>query len=301
MAISPRPEATFESAKIPSGVHAAFAQKSGTKQGLAISGRILLAAPMILYSWTHFVYAPFVATFVPPWIPWHLFWAYFCGAALLAAGIAIVLNRVSRLAATLLGVMIAIFILTIHTRILAHLPGDAFANRAMFGDFSGRIINFLKDFGLCGAAFLFAGTSCARGWRDALRRGAETLTPARVRFNAGRIIVAIAILAFGVIHFIYPVYAPGIPPMYESARWPLPGQLPLAYITGAILVGGGLALAANQDASRVATVLACVILVFLVITWAPQVVAQPAQLISGNWLKDVGILGGVMILAAGSP
>lgn len=183
---------------------------------------------MILFSFAHFAYAPFVATLVPPWIPWHLFWVYFCGAALLAAGTALVLNRVSRLATTLLGIMIAIFILTIHTRILAHLPGDAFANRAMFGDFGGRIINFLKDFGLCGAAFLFAGPSRACGWRDTLRQGSTALAPARFRFVIGRIIVAISIIGFGAIHFIYPVFAPGFPPMYEAVRWPLPGHLALA-------------------------------------------------------------------------
>ncbi len=49
-------------------------------------GRILFAVPLLVFRAQHFLYARFVATLVPAWIPWHLFWAIFVGVAFVAAG-----------------------------------------------------------------------------------------------------------------------------------------------------------------------------------------------------------------------
>ncbi|MGH9400842.1 MAG: hypothetical protein ACRD2P_01900, partial [Terriglobia bacterium] len=81
------------------------AENSAARQ-FAHLGRFLLAAPMILFGVDHFIFAPFVATIVPPWIPWRLFWVYFCGVALFAAGLSIIVKRQAHLAAALLGTMI---------------------------------------------------------------------------------------------------------------------------------------------------------------------------------------------------
>jgi hypothetical protein len=78
-------------------------------EGLILLGRFLLGLAMIYFGYAHVHSARYVATLVPSWIPWHLFWAYFCGAALLAAGAGIVLKVKARWAATLSGVMIVLF------------------------------------------------------------------------------------------------------------------------------------------------------------------------------------------------
>jgi uncharacterized membrane protein len=67
------------------------------------SGRFLLALPMMIFGIEHFVFAKFVATLVPTWIPWHMFWTYFVGVALIASGLAIIAQRQAYLAAALLG------------------------------------------------------------------------------------------------------------------------------------------------------------------------------------------------------
>src|SRR5258708_35942706 len=78
-------------------------------------GRFFLGIPMVFFGLEHFIYARLVATLVPSWIPWHLFWAYFAGVALIAAGASSIDNRdQAYLAATLLGVMIFSFVLLIH-------------------------------------------------------------------------------------------------------------------------------------------------------------------------------------------
>ncbi len=80
-----------------------------TAEKLGIVGRFLFALGLIIFGIEHLIYAEFVATLVPAWIPWHFFWAEFCGYALLAGAVAITFNVLGCLGATLTGVMIALF------------------------------------------------------------------------------------------------------------------------------------------------------------------------------------------------
>jgi uncharacterized membrane protein YphA (DoxX/SURF4 family) len=68
-------------------------------------GRFLFALAMVVFGIQNFVYKGFVAglTLTPDWMPGHTFWAYFTGAALIAAAVSIATNKLSRLAAILLG------------------------------------------------------------------------------------------------------------------------------------------------------------------------------------------------------
>ena len=52
-------------------------------------GRIFFSIMMIVFGYDHFLYTQFVATLVPDWIPWHVFWTYFAGVALMGSGICI--------------------------------------------------------------------------------------------------------------------------------------------------------------------------------------------------------------------
>lgn len=63
--------------------------------------RLLYAFGMIAFGLSHFVYVQMTAPLVPDWLPWHVGWAYFTGGAYLAAGLAILIGVLARLAATL--------------------------------------------------------------------------------------------------------------------------------------------------------------------------------------------------------
>jgi uncharacterized membrane protein len=77
-------------------------------------GCFALALTCGLFGFEHFMVPQFVATLVPSWIPWHLFWTYFCGAALMAAGVGMILRIQARLAAGLLGGIIFAWFLVLH-------------------------------------------------------------------------------------------------------------------------------------------------------------------------------------------
>jgi uncharacterized membrane protein len=78
-------------------------------------GTVLFAITIVCFGILHFVFGKEASGLVPSWIPWHLFWIYFAGVALLGSGIAIILKIKIRLAATLLGTMILIWFIILHT------------------------------------------------------------------------------------------------------------------------------------------------------------------------------------------
>ena len=90
--------------------------------GVTKLGRILFAAPLVVFGVQHFLYARFVATLVLSWIPGHLFWAYFVGAAFVAAAVAIATRIMGRLAATLLGLMFLLWVFLLHLPRVAGAP-----------------------------------------------------------------------------------------------------------------------------------------------------------------------------------
>lgn len=81
---------------------------------LAPYGGLFFSIMLIGYGLDHFVYTKFVSGMVPSWIPSHYFWTYFAGVALIGAGIAITLKVKLQLVASLLGIMIFLWLLMIH-------------------------------------------------------------------------------------------------------------------------------------------------------------------------------------------
>ena len=90
--------------------------------GLPKVGRILFAVPLLAFGVQHFLYARFIATLVPAWIPGRLFWAYFVGVAFVAAALSIAAQKAARLSAILLGLMFFLWVLILHLPRVAAAP-----------------------------------------------------------------------------------------------------------------------------------------------------------------------------------
>jgi uncharacterized membrane protein len=112
-------------------------------------GIILFALTIISFSIDHFVYAHEAAGYVPAWVPNPVLWLYITGSALAAAGIAILFDIKRKLGATLLGVMIFIWV------IILHIP------RVIAGpmDNSGESSSAFLALAYCGIAFVIAGAA----------------------------------------------------------------------------------------------------------------------------------------------
>jgi len=249
-------------------------------------GRYLLAIPMIVYAPLHFVYPQFVAAIVPPWIPFPLFWTYFTAVAIFAAGVAILFRRYAYIASVLLGIEILLFCILIHGQLLFHITMYPKYIQDLFGDMPNRLINSFKDLGLCGAAFIFAGVE-SKTWK---------VNRANELFTLGRFILGLSIVAFGILHFIYPMFAPGIPPMLSSVPFVIPGQASWVYLTSILLFVGGLLILTGEKSRALITWLGVILLLFDLLVWVPQFGKNIGDLY-GNWLKDIGVIGGIFILA----
>jgi uncharacterized membrane protein len=110
-------------------------------------GPLALAVFLIVAGVQHFWYAGFVVTLVPEYMPARMFWTYFTGVALFAGGVGLLVPRTSRLAATLSGVMIFLWVLMLHIPRAVGLPAHAFEAAGVF-----------EALALSGVAFVVAGT-----------------------------------------------------------------------------------------------------------------------------------------------
>jgi hypothetical protein len=110
-------------------------------------GRLLFALPLIVFGVQHYMYARYVATLVPSWIPGHLFWAIFIGMAFIASALSIATLIKGRLAATWLGIMFLLWVLVLHLPRVVASPhnGDEWTSAFV-------------ALAMSGAAFLVAGS-----------------------------------------------------------------------------------------------------------------------------------------------
>ena len=121
-------------------------RRHGSNRPIAI-GRLLIAIPVLFFAVEHFLHPEFVpgvplAKLTPAWFPLRLSWGYVTGAVLAVAGLALLLNKQSRTAATLLGLVVTLLVLFLYLPILAAAQPPAL----MEG------LNYVAD------TLLFAGT-----------------------------------------------------------------------------------------------------------------------------------------------
>jgi len=91
---------------------------------VAAVGRAAFALSLPAFGALHVIYIDYVASVIPAWIPWHVFWGYFTGAAAALAGLAILSRIRARLAATMLGLMYGSWVLILHLPRVFHDPAD---------------------------------------------------------------------------------------------------------------------------------------------------------------------------------
>lgn len=105
--------------------------------------KYIFALPFLVFGAMHLMMADSMAGLVPSYVPGGVLWVYLTGLALVAASLAIMLNKMAKLASLLLGVLMLVFAFTIH--LAAVIGGDQMA-----------MGSFLKDFALAGAAFFYS-------------------------------------------------------------------------------------------------------------------------------------------------
>lgn len=239
------------------------------------------AAPLAAFGAEHLTDPATIAQIVPPWMPARLFWAYFVGVALLAAGLSISLKRYLRLTGALTALMFFLFVAMMHLPSVIRSPHDRIAWAIFFRDLS---------FG-CGALAL-AGAMSPRQYLDL----------DKLPVVVARILIAVAMIVYGVEHFLHPVTAIGVP-----LKRPTPAWMPLAhmwaYVTGAILLFAGIAILINRFTREAAAWAGLWILIVTFGFYVPILITarSNADLLVGlNYVFDTMLYAGAILLLAGA-
>ncbi len=113
-------------------------------------GRIFYSLLMILFGLSHFLFAAFVSTMVPKWLPGTMFWTYFVGVALICSGISIIFKLWIKPISLLLALMLMLFFLFFHIQ-------DAVENPTVGG--GNEIVRAIIALLFCGIALVIALTN----------------------------------------------------------------------------------------------------------------------------------------------
>lgn len=117
-------------------------------KNLGMIGKILFCIPFLAFGIMHLMSGNQMAGMVPAYFPGGVVWIYITGLAEILAAVSILTGKQTKLATMLLGVMLIIFVLTIH---LPGMSDPATQQMAMSG--------LLKDLGLAGAALMMSANS----------------------------------------------------------------------------------------------------------------------------------------------
>jgi uncharacterized membrane protein YphA (DoxX/SURF4 family) len=109
--------------------------------------RFFVGAASLFYGVEHFLHPANVPgvpleKLTPEWIPGRIFLSYFVGVILIAAGVCLLVNKKTRMAATFLGLTILLAVLWIYLPILLQAPTDVVALNYFFDTllFCGTIL-----------------------------------------------------------------------------------------------------------------------------------------------------------------
>ncbi len=253
---------------------------------LIVLGPIFVAAPLATFGAEHLRAGRFMASMVPRWIPWHVFWIYFVGLCLIAAALSFTFRKCLFWSASLLAILFLIFISTMD------LPGTiAQPNRIDW------VLLFREtSFGLGGLTLAVIVQQS---------KGAFTIHPEFTGFP--RIVIAIIRIAFGLIlvfygiqHFLHSECVSGVPLEKVTPAW-FPLRFFITDLAGAIELVAGIALVINRR-PRFAAALVGLLNTALVLFFYVPILATDRgteQLVEGiNYVFDTLLFAGTALLIA---
>ncbi|HVB88541.1 MAG TPA: hypothetical protein VNK23_17915 [Candidatus Dormibacteraeota bacterium] len=246
---------------------------------LILFGPVFYAASVAAFGTEHFTLSRDIASIVPSFIPWHLFWAYFVGACFIAAGLSLVTRIQARLAASLLALTFFLFVMLMDVPALAQDPRDRFA-----------LALALRELSFSGGALALAASlgQMARG------RGSAVLA------TIARYFVAVGVLFYSFEQFLHGKYVPGIPLDRLTPEWII-GHSFWTYLAAVLYVVAGIPLLIGLKTRAAATWIGLTVLVVELAVYVPIGVAYFASLDNGfNYMADTLMYCGAVLMLAGA-
>ncbi|HVI08299.1 MAG TPA: hypothetical protein VND65_08385 [Candidatus Binatia bacterium] len=245
-------------------------------------GNLFFALPLAVFAAEHFSAANGISQMVPKFVPWHMFWTYFVGCALLAASLSIATKIQVQWAGIGFGLMMWLFVA------MMDLPGT-------ISEPNNRIswALMLRELSFGSGGWILAGDVLVRRGTQA---GSKLIA-------MGRIVIGITAIFYGVEHFLHPINVPGVP-LEKLMPATIPGRMVIAYLTGAILVVAGVCILVGKKTREAATYLGSwiallVFTVYLVILIASFFDPSTDVKVEGvNYFTDTMLYAGVILALA---
>ncbi|HET9307655.1 MAG TPA: hypothetical protein VFO46_16675, partial [Candidatus Sulfotelmatobacter sp.] len=229
-------------------------QKARGLDKLILFGPLFYAGPVAAFGTEHFTLTTVIASFVPAWIPWHLFWAYFVGACFIAAALSVVTRIQARLSASLLALTYFLFVVLMDAPAWAQNPRDRFA-----------LTLALRELSFSGGALALA-TSLTE---QARRR--------EVLATIARYFIAIPVLVYSFEQFMHGEYVPGVPLNRMTPTYVF-GYAVWTYLAAVVYLVAGALLLVGKKTRAAATWLGLAVLLVILVAYVPIAVVDRARL-----------------------
>lgn len=246
---------------------------------LTLFGAAFYAAPVAAFGTEHFTLTPVIASIIPAWIPWHVFWAYFVGGCFIAAGLSLVTRIQWRLAASLLALTFFLFV------VLMDVPGWLQNPRDRFG-----LALALRELSFCAGPLALAASL-----------GTQVRATHILRTLA-RYFIAVPVLFYSFEQFLHADHVPGIPLERVTPTW-IYGHTFWTYFAAVIYAVAGIPLLLGKKTRAAATWVGLAVLVVELFVYAPIGVVDRASLDNGfnYWADTLMYCGAVLLLAGALP
>jgi hypothetical protein len=258
----------------------------GLDKVVALSN-LCFAAPLAVFGALHLAAAEGLATMVPSYMPWKLFWAYFFGFALLAASLSISTKILVRWSGLLFGIAMFCFVA------MMDIPGTLANPKDRFG-----WILTLREMLFGGGGWILAGNAMRAEGRGQV--GSKLIT-------VGRVIIGVAAIFYGIENSLHTANVPGVPLEKLMPAW-IPAHLLIGWLTGAILFVAGICILLDKKTRMAATYLGTWIVLVVVFIYGPILIAALANpstdvKIEGiNYFFDTLLFAGaILALASATP
>ena len=220
-----------------------------------------------------------IASIVPPWMPWHLFWAYFVGACFIAAALSVVTRIQARLSASLLALTFFLFVALMDAPAWAQDPRDRFA-----------LALALRELSFSGGALALAA-SLTEQWSE---RGTHMLA------TIARYFIAVPVLFYSFEQFLHGNYVAGLPLNRLTPTW-IYGHAVWTYLAAVVYAVAGVLLLVGKKTRAAATWIGLTVLFVELVVYVPIAVVDRASLSNGlNYFGDTLMYCGAILLLAGA-
>jgi uncharacterized membrane protein YphA (DoxX/SURF4 family) len=245
---------------------------------LILFGPLFYAVPIAAFGTEHFTVTMGIASIVPAWIPWHVFWVYLVGACFIAAAFSLVTGIQVRLSASLLALTFFLFV------VLMDAP-------ASIRDFHNRfgITLALRELSFCAGPLALAASLSQRQHPRA----------ARIATTIARYFIAIPVLFYAIEQFLHADHVPGIPLEMVTPTW-LFGHDIWTYVAAVIYALMGILLLAGRKSRAAAAWIGLTVLFVILVVYVPIAVAERDSLEGLNYLFDTLMYCGTVLLLAGA-